>query len=297
MRISAIIPNYNHAPFLEERIRSILAQTRRPDEIIFLDDASTDDSLAVVSAFDCFSKVIVNETNSGMPFKQWMKGIEAATGDCVWIAESDDSCEPRMLERLAESMEEGSVLAFCRSTEIGPEGNSLGIQRYQRAFFEDFTMDGPGFIRQYLAPRNVIANASSVLFSRKAALAVDPSFTEFRGAGDILFWTGIAAQGNVSFVVDAMNLFRQHGANRTAEDAVSGRGLQESLRVYRELERRGWLSPLRFRRIIADNRYRLLYGFPDLPDAVRAEALQAWKQGPLVDLIVKVKRLKHLIWK
>ena len=158
-------------------------------------------------------------------------------------------------------------------------------------------MDGPGFIRQYLAPRNVIANASSVLFSRKAALAVDPSFTEFRGAGDILFWTGIAAQGNVSFVVDAMNLFRQHGANRTAEDAVSGRGLQESLRVYRELERRGWLSPLRFRRIIADNRYRLLYGFPDLPDAVRAEALQAWKQGPLVDLIVKVKRLKHLIWK
>ena len=45
MRISAIIPNYNHAPFLEERIRSILAQTRRPDEIIFLDDASTDDSL------------------------------------------------------------------------------------------------------------------------------------------------------------------------------------------------------------------------------------------------------------
>ena len=78
MRISAIIPNYNHAPFLEERIRSILAQTRRPDEIIFLDDASTDDSLAVVSTFDCFSKVIVNETNSGMPFKQWMKGIEAA---------------------------------------------------------------------------------------------------------------------------------------------------------------------------------------------------------------------------
>ena len=55
MRISVIIPNYNHAPFLEERIRSILAQTRRPDEIIFLDDASTDDSLAVVSAFDCFS--------------------------------------------------------------------------------------------------------------------------------------------------------------------------------------------------------------------------------------------------
>ena len=193
MRISAIIPNYNHAAFLEERIRSILSQTRPPDEIILLDDASTDDSLAVASGFDCFTKVLVNEENSGFPFKQWMKGIGAATGDFVWIAESDDSCEPRMLERLEESLEEGSVLAFCRSTEIGPEGNSLGIQRYQRDFFEDFTMDGPGFIRKYLVPLNVIANASSVLFSREAALSVDSGFTEFRGAGDILFWTGIAA--------------------------------------------------------------------------------------------------------
>ena len=297
MRISAIIPNYNHAAFLEERIRSILSQTRPPDEIILLDDASTDDSLAVASGFDCFTKVLVNEENSGFPFKQWMKGIGAATGDFVWIAESDDSCEPRMLERLEESLEEGSVLAFCRSTEIGPEGNSLGIQRYQRDFFEDFTMDGPGFIRKYLVPLNVIANASSVLFSREAALSVDSGFTEFRGTGDILFWTGIAAQGNVSFVVDAMNFFRQHGGNRTAGDAVSGRGLQESLRVYRELERRGWLSPLGFRRIVAANRYRLLYGLPDLPDDVRASALQEWKQGPLVNVMVKMKRLKHLIWK
>lgn len=297
MRISVIIPNYNHAAFLGERIRSILSQTRRPDEIIFLDDASTDGSLSLVSEFDCFTKVIVNEENGGCPFKQWLKGIEAATGDYVWIAESDDSCEPRMLERLEDSLEEGTVLAFCRSTEIGTEGNSLGIQRYQRDFFEDFTMDGPGFIRRYLTTVNVIANASSALFSRAAALSVDPGFTEYRGAGDILFWTGIAAQGNVSFVVDAMNLFRQHGDNRTAEDAVSGRGLQESLRVYRELERRGWLSPRRFRRILADNRYRLLYGLPDLPENVRAEALAEWKQGPLVDLMVKMKRLKRLIWK
>ncbi len=297
MRVSVIIPNYNHAAFLEERVRSILAQTRRPDEIIFLDDASTDGSLAVVSQFDCFTKVIVNKENSGSPFKQWLKGIEAATGDFVWIAESDDSCEPRLLERLEESVGEKTVLAFCRSTEIGPEGNSLGIQRYQRDFFEDFTMDGSGFIREYLAYRNTIANASSVLFSREAALSVDRGFTAYSGAGDVLFWTGIAAQGDVSFVLDAMNLFRQHGTNRTAEDAVTGRGLHESLAVYRELERRGWLSPFGFRRVVAAGRYRLLYGLPGLPDAVRKEALQEWKGGAVVELLVKIKRLKRWICK
>ena len=297
MKITAVIPNYNHAAFLRERIGSILAQTRRPDEIIFLDDASKDESLSVVSEFDCFTEVIINKENTGSPFRQWLKGIEAANGDFIWIAESDDSCEPRLLERLEESLEEGTVLAFCRSTEIGPEGNSLGIQRYQEAFFEDFTMDGPAFIRKYLSGRNTVANASSALFSRKAALAVDPGFADYRGTGDILFWAGLAAQGKVSFVVDAMNLFRQHGGNRTAEDAVSGRGLDESLRVYREMARKGWLTPASFRRIVADNRYRLLYGLPALPDDVRAEALAGWKDGPLVELMVKMKRLKHLIWK
>lgn len=297
MRITAVIPNYNHAGFLEERIRSILAQTRRPDEIILLDDASTDGSLSVASQFDCIDKIIVNEQNSGSPFRQWLKGIEAASGDYVWIAESDDSCEPRLLESLAEAAESGAVLAFCRSTEIGPEGNSLGIQRYQRDLWEDFVLDGPAFIRKYLSRRNLVANASAALFRRDAALSVDPAFSRMHGAGDILFWCGVAARGPVAFLADAMNLFRQHGGNRTAEDARTGRGLHESLLVYREMRRQGWLSAAAFRRILIDNRYRLRYGFPGLPEAVRAEALAEWDGGFLVHAGVEVKRLKHLIWK
>ena len=86
MKISAVIPNYNHAPYLEERIRSVLSQTRPPDEILFLDDASTDGSPEIARQFDCFSIIIVNEENTGSPFKQWFKGIQAAEGDFVWLA-------------------------------------------------------------------------------------------------------------------------------------------------------------------------------------------------------------------
>ena len=46
-RVTAIVPNYNHARYLRQRLRSLSEQTRLPDEIVFLDDASTDDSLAV----------------------------------------------------------------------------------------------------------------------------------------------------------------------------------------------------------------------------------------------------------
>ncbi len=297
MTVSVIIPNYNHAPFLRERIDSILSQTRKPDEILFLDDASTDGSLEILPEYDCFAKVIVNEENSGSPFRQWLKGISMASGDYIWIAESDDACEPRLLERLLASLHDDTVLAFCRSVETGREGNSLGIQRYQRDLTENFEMDGPSFIRKHLVRRNVVANASSALFRREAALTVDPGFTSYRSTGDILFWTGLAAQGRVSFVSEAMNRFRQHGANRTAEAAADGRGLHEALEVYRELNRQGWLSPLKYNRIVADNRYRLLYGLPALADAVRARALDEWKGGKIVDAMVELKRLKRLIWK
>jgi len=87
-KVSVIIPNYNHARFLEQRIQSILNQTYQDFEILYLDDASTDDSNEVFAQFkdDRRIRSILNQTNSGSPFKQWNRGIKAATGDYIWIA-------------------------------------------------------------------------------------------------------------------------------------------------------------------------------------------------------------------
>ena len=104
--VSIIIPNYNHADYLEERIRSILNQTYTNYEIIILDDRSTDNSIEIINKFrdnSHISNIIINEENSGSPFKQWFKGISLAKGDLIWIAECDDSCELCMLERLVDT--------------------------------------------------------------------------------------------------------------------------------------------------------------------------------------------------
>ena len=104
-RVSVIVPNYRYAHYLEERIESIIGQTLKPHEIIFLDNASPDDSVEVVRRLARHSSVpiqiVVNEKNNGSTFLQWLKGLSLATGDLVWIAESDDSAHPCFLERLA----------------------------------------------------------------------------------------------------------------------------------------------------------------------------------------------------
>ena len=120
--VSIIIPNYNHARFLDERMTSVLEQTYQHIEVIILDDCSTDNSREVIEKYRSnpkVSKIVFNDTNSGSPFKQWYKGFQLCKGEIVWIAESDDSCEPTFLESLVPCFaDEHVAFAFCRTTKV-----------------------------------------------------------------------------------------------------------------------------------------------------------------------------------
>src|SRR5262245_33958694 len=76
-RVTIIVPNYNHARYLDLRLGSILGQTFRDFELLFLDDASTDESRRVFSAYvsDPRVRASFNDRNSGSPFRQWNRGI------------------------------------------------------------------------------------------------------------------------------------------------------------------------------------------------------------------------------
>ncbi|MBK8614353.1 MAG: glycosyltransferase family 2 protein [Flavobacteriales bacterium] len=95
--VSVVIPNFNHAAFLRERIRSVLGQTVADLEVILLDDASTDDSVLVMRAFTSdprVTHVVVNEVNSGSPFHQWRKGMALARGTWVGSRRATTAARP-----------------------------------------------------------------------------------------------------------------------------------------------------------------------------------------------------------
>lgn len=67
-KVSVILPNYNHGRFLKRRLDSIFDQTFQDLEVIFLDDASTDNSMEVFAQYASnpkIKKVLVNSRNSG----------------------------------------------------------------------------------------------------------------------------------------------------------------------------------------------------------------------------------------
>ena len=224
--VSVIVPNYNHAEFLRQRLDSILAQTVSDFELILLDDASTDGSSDILRAYASHERVshlVVNEQNSGSSFVQWRKGCALARGTWIWIAESDDHCAPDLLERLLELNErekETLGFVFAGSEVIDGTGQRLGSMHSHTACFEpdpflnDMVIDGRLFLAHYLKVKNVVPNASAVVFRR--SLITDSSVwdgtADMKLCGDWLLWVRLIARTRLGYVHDELNAFRDHAA-------------------------------------------------------------------------------------
>jgi glycosyltransferase involved in cell wall biosynthesis len=262
--VSVIVPNYNHASFLDERMRSILNQTYPEYEIIILDDKSDDDSLSVINKYrdnPHVSAVVCNERNSGSPFVQWHKGMDLAKGDLIWIAESDDSCARDLLSLLVDKFQKDDkcVLAFCRSALMNSAGICTGGHKNQQDLPGDFHMDGRSFIIKYLRWRNVVVNASSAVFRKDIAMVVDRRYASYKGVGDWLFWIELSERGNVAFVDSQKNFFRQHDSNTTFRLASNGKAAEETGYVRKYLFSSGYLSGIKLFEINVNDAYHAVY--------------------------------------
>lgn len=103
LSISCIIPVYNGERFIEEAIGSILAQTCQPDEIIVIDDGSTDDTGGKVSRYN-HRLTYVYQPNAG-PAAARNRGLELAHGDYIAFLDADDLWHPEKLEQQLERFE------------------------------------------------------------------------------------------------------------------------------------------------------------------------------------------------
>jgi glycosyltransferase involved in cell wall biosynthesis len=223
--VSVIVPNYNHAPYLPLRLKSILEQSYTEFELLILDDCSPDNSREVIQTFtnDPRVRVVLNEQNSGNTFLQWRKGLDRTSGDYVWIAESDDFADPRFLERLVPllQMNPRVGLAFCETVIVDEDGTELGWyidQNFDRGTVQDalnreFVEDGREYVKALMFPWNTIPNASAVLFRREAFESEGGPVTSMRICGDWLLYCKILSKWDVGHIPDKMNFFRQHSVN------------------------------------------------------------------------------------
>jgi len=250
-QISIIIPNYNHALYLKQRIDSVLNQTFLDFEVIILDDRSHDNSKEIIEQYrghPKVSQIVYNEVNSGSTFKQWQQGIQRAKGNLIWLAESDDFCKSTLLEDLYSLFEknENLVLAYCRSNIVDSNGSILNLGTWADAldnkrWHSNYVNDGISEIKDFLLYRNIVLNASSALFKKDVFLNIPTeAYMSFRYSGDWMVWAKILESGDIGYLHKPLNNFRTHKLTTRNKSNIENerKRFREYFRVIRYIEQK-----------------------------------------------------------
>lgn len=293
--VSVIIPNYCHARFLDKRISSVLNQTYPNFEVIILDDKSSDNSSDIIEQYRNHPKVssiIYNSQNSGSTFIQWNKGFNLAKGELIWLAESDDFCEPTFLENLVKEFinDKECVLAFCKSIRV--DENDKYLDKIDN-IPANLHINGLQFIKKYLIYYNIIANASSALFKKDIALAVDKQYMTYKGAGDRLFWIEVSEKGNVAMVNSFLNYNRKHTSNVTKQRYSDGTNDIENKRIFDYVLTHFRLNKKERRSVESFYMFNI-YRRPMENESTRKKVIEFWNVSFSIKLLAFCK---YLIWR
>ncbi|MDD1782473.1 glycosyltransferase [Enterovibrio sp. ZSDZ35] len=242
-KVSVVVPNYNYEQYLPERLNSIINQKHKVNEIIFLDDCSTDDSVEVakqiLSSSGISYQIVENQVNTGV-YRQWLRGLKLAKNDLVWIAEADDFADDDFLESLVFMFDthEKLGLAYSQSTIVDESGKivSENVRFHTDAIDEDkwnvsYVNEGSREIESALVYRNTIPNVSSCLINKNYLEGIDVELLKYKYCGDWYLYSYILNKSNIGFCHRSLNHFRKHSSNVTTTNTYRAEYLNEVLNI------------------------------------------------------------------
>jgi hypothetical protein len=184
---SVIIPNFNHSEFIGKAIGSVLAQGDDVAELIVIDDASTDDSVAVIEAAlhgHPNARLLRNATNRGT-IATLNRGIEEARSDFVLLAAADDIYLPGMLAACLRALELNPDAALVCGTPL-IEWSDGSLLRVLLPFGDAARYVPPDELVRCASRQNVLFFTGAALLRREAILAAGALMPQLRWHADWL---------------------------------------------------------------------------------------------------------------
>lgn len=171
--LTVVLPNFNHARYLPRAIDAILRQSRPPDELIVIDDASTDDSREVILQQQARAPltVLFNERNLGA-LLTLQRGLEMAKGRYIYFAAADDEILPGFFETALRVLETTpSVGMFCGETILidGKTEEPIGLRPVVRPLRKAGPIS-PERVVKLLARADNFIHTGSTVFRRHAVV-------------------------------------------------------------------------------------------------------------------------------
>jgi len=169
--VSILINNYNYGRFLDEAIRSALAQTYTNHEIVVVDDGSTDNSLQIAESFGDQIRLIAKE--NGGQASAFNAGFAASLGEIICLLDADDVFFPGKLERAVEVFQQNPEIGWCfENLRLFRDSQS---ERFSRdRYFAPGKVDARESMLHGVFPRNIESATSGLSFRRELLARILP---------------------------------------------------------------------------------------------------------------------------
>jgi glycosyltransferase involved in cell wall biosynthesis len=208
--VAVVITTYNHAVFLADAIESCLAQTVAPDEIIVVDDGSTDDPAAVAAAYP--QVAFIRQENQGVSAAR-NAGMEAASSERVIFLDADDRLCPNAVgaghAAFAGAPDAGFVYGAWQWIDV--DGRDIGSLNY--------TPIGPHPHLDFLR-RNPVGMHAAVMYDRHRLQSCGGFDVTLRRSEDFDAFLRVTQRYPVASYGDKVAEYRRHGSN-TSNNSVA----------------------------------------------------------------------------
>ena len=313
MKVSAIIPAYNSAKFIKDAIFSIQKQTLPVEEIIVVDDGSTDFTQQVVHSIKGNIHYI-KQVNQG-PSAARNTGIKAA--NCDWIAflDADDQWTTRKLEKQIQAYKNTPDLNLIAGdmSEIDINDNILEKSVLNKHHLLEYFADLNGrpipnaFVK--LLKKNFIPTGT-VLVNKNALVEAGLFNENIRFGEDLELWAKIASQNSITCLPNVLMIRRQHSNNSTKYTEAMLKDLIKVMESLKDFSRQKNISNYHSNQSLAEAYNNLGYWYFDNGQLRKARQVffsglkqKFTKRGGIYwsisflpnMLVARLRKLKHLI--
>ena len=207
-RFSVIIPLYNKAAEVEATVRSVLAQTLQPVEIVVVDDGSTDSSAAIVEAIGSPLVRLIRQPNAGECAAR-NRAMAEAVGDWFALVDADDRWQPQFLEEVAEMIDlwpDRGIYSTAFDI-VSPTGIVRANTPSERGPVENFWKE---------SMTHYVTIPSATVLSRRAVEELGGFPEGMKMGGDQYMWIKVATRYGVCFSPKALCLYSMVASNRSS---------------------------------------------------------------------------------
>ena len=229
VEFSVVISVFNKEPHVARAIRSVLAQTHRPREVVVVDDASTDQSVRVIQDLAGDGVKLIRQPAAGPAgYEARNRGTHEATSDWIAFLDADDAWEPHHLRTLSDALDHAPATVGCVFAGHVSYFGSRNDRRPEKIAFLPVArteqIDFARLLGLWLALKRCPINASGIAVKRNVLLEVGgfPAGRCLRG-GDKDLWLRICAATDAIAVSAITSVYYRDAVNMVSKTTSMNR--------------------------------------------------------------------------